>query len=488
MTAKEENRVTIDTKGKFDLSPYLYMQFIEPLGALDGSVEACWDHKRDQWREDFVEITKQVAPPLCRWPGGCFTSFYRWREAVGPRHKRIPMINLFCGGIESNQIGTHEFMELCRMVGADPLIAINFESDGRKHWAEPWTATGYKTRGGIRSAGPEEAADWVDYCNSPDNRERKANGAEKPFAVHLWQIGNETSYAGDRGFDCETASQRTLVFAEAMKKADPSIELIGWGDSGWAKRVLEVAGEHLSYLAFHAGVKSKAEDSPLRFNEWRKDPEKTWHHLMISYKSMEEKILQVREEINGTDIKLAMTECHISAKGRNRCEVMSSWAAGVAYARALNCQSRHGDVLKIATMADFIGNRLMSMAVIIPGFRAPYMLPVARVMSLFGGHVGDKAVDVLDSPDGLDITASRGSGKYFLHVANTNMVDDVAVELNVKEADIRSGRGWQIVQDPMLEIDQSTHESIVPEEKELAMDRRWIFPAASVTAIELKSD
>ncbi len=68
--------------------------------------------------------------------------------------------------------------------------------------------------------------------------------------MRLWQIGNETSY--DRnGFDCETAAKRTIEFAKAMRAEDPSIQLIGWGDSGWAPRMIEMAGEHLQYLAFH---------------------------------------------------------------------------------------------------------------------------------------------------------------------------------------------------------------------------------------------
>jgi len=121
----------VDPKPLFDLSPHLYMQFMEPLGATDGSVEAAWDHLRDQWREDVVEITRELGPPMMRW-GGIFADFYRWREGVGPRDRRPSMLNLHWGGIESNQVGTHEFVELCRQVGAEPLICVNFESDGRK--------------------------------------------------------------------------------------------------------------------------------------------------------------------------------------------------------------------------------------------------------------------------------------------------------------------------------------------------------------------
>lgn len=62
-----------------------------------------------------------------------------------------------------------------------------FESEGKAQWA-------YPPKGGIRSAGPEEAAEWVDYCNNPANTVRKAHGTDEPYGVRLWQIGNETSY------------------------------------------------------------------------------------------------------------------------------------------------------------------------------------------------------------------------------------------------------------------------------------------------------
>ena len=82
----------------------------------------------------LIETTRELAPPLMRW-GGCFSSYYRWREGVGPREARVPMHNLLWGGMESNQVGTAEFVDICRQVGADPLLAVNFESDGRQRWA-----------------------------------------------------------------------------------------------------------------------------------------------------------------------------------------------------------------------------------------------------------------------------------------------------------------------------------------------------------------
>ncbi|HYW73500.1 MAG TPA: hypothetical protein VE961_20935, partial [Pyrinomonadaceae bacterium] len=95
LPAQEEfgQTIAIDPTPRFELSPYLYMQFMEPLGATDSSVEAAWDHLRDDWREDVVETTRELAPTMLRW-GGIFLDFYRWREGVGPRDKRPPMLNL----------------------------------------------------------------------------------------------------------------------------------------------------------------------------------------------------------------------------------------------------------------------------------------------------------------------------------------------------------------------------------------------------------
>jgi len=70
---KANASISIDPKPKFVLSPYLYMQFMEPLGTTDGSVDAAWDFGADRWREDVVEITQELAPTLMRW-GGCLCS------------------------------------------------------------------------------------------------------------------------------------------------------------------------------------------------------------------------------------------------------------------------------------------------------------------------------------------------------------------------------------------------------------------------------
>ena len=479
--AETHPAIEINPKPLHELSPYLYMQFMEPLGATDGSVEASWDHLNDCWRPDLVEVTRQLGTTMVRW-GGIFCDFYRWREGVGSREKRVPMINLQWGGIESNQVGTAEFVDFCGQVGADPLMCVNFESDGRQHYMR------YKDS--VRTADAREAAEWVAYCNRSDHAERIAHGHRQPLTIKHWQLGNETSY-NRSGFDLEKAGAKTIEFARAMRAADPSIQLIGWGDSGWAPRMAEMAGEHLDFLAFHHMFNPDDRKQPaLRDLEYRKDPDRTWHILMDAHEIHEQKIRRVRDSVSGCDIPLAMTECHFAIPGRDRCDVLSTWAAGVSYARMLNVHQRHGDVLKIATAADFCGTRWNVNAVMlpVPGRRGAYMMPVARVMSLYRHHCGKDRVEVSRSADGLDVVASRSGDRIFVHVVNTQRARSITARIAIAEAKVTSGRVFQIATEPEQEITQFNPDVLIPVEKRLPPTGEWTFPAASVSAVEIETD
>ncbi len=473
----KKDTLSIDPTPAFDLSPGLYMQFMEPLGATDGSVAFAWDNQRQDWKKEVVALTRDLAPPLLRW-GGCFSSYYRWQEAVGPRLERTPMVNLLWGGYESNQVGTVEFVDFCRQAGAEPLMSVNFESDGREKWmTDPY--------GSRRTAGPDEAAAWVAYCNDPDNALRIGHGHQKPCRIPLWQIGNETSY-DRKGFDCETAAKKTIAFARAMRKADSSIKLIGWGDSGWAPRMIEVAGEHLQYIAFHHMYNpGGAKGSVLKGTDYRKDPDRTWAELMNAWRPHAAKIKRIREETDHLGIPLALTECHFSLRGPNRCHLLSSWAAGVAMARLLNLHTRNGDVLKIATAADFCGNVWQVNALMIPDRQRAYLMPVARVMQLYRAHVGERALTVSHHPADLDVTASRTGDTVYLHVVNTNQNRSVPARFAIAGMSIGSAAVFQIAADPTFEVWSEPRDVIAPKRVAMQSEDHYTFPPASVSAVEL---
>jgi alpha-N-arabinofuranosidase len=132
-------------------------------------------------RKQFVDDMKRIGAPNLRWPGGCFADGYHWRDGIGPAERRPRTYNFWqprmpegVDATETNRFGTHEFMRLCRLIGAEPYFAAN-----------------------VGSSTPREFHDWVLYCNAPAGSvsladERARNGDREPFAVKYWGVGNES--------------------------------------------------------------------------------------------------------------------------------------------------------------------------------------------------------------------------------------------------------------------------------------------------------
>lgn len=469
--------LTLSTQQKHAISPYLYMQFMEPLGVCDSSMDAAWDFIEGCWYPQLIDRVRELSPTMVRF-GGCFASYYRWKEAVGPI--RTPMMNYCWGGIYQNQAGTHEIVDFCRQVNAEPLLVVNMESDGRMHWAHPKNGTD-------RFGTAEEAAEWVAYCNHADNPLRLSHGVQNPYNVRWWQIGNETSY-DDRGYHVDQCVEVTKRFAEKMLAADDTIHLIGWGDesktdASWCRRMSEVDGVDL--IAFHHHFGSGLPDSPLTGTDYRRDPELTWTHLMNAHRSMQEHIDRMRADCGSK--RLAMTEGHFALPGRNRCEVLSSWGAGVAYARCHNVIMRNSDVLDIATMADFFGNVWQVNAVMIPTppwNHKPYLQPVGSVMSLFAHHQGEHAVDVT-STETVDAVASITGSTLYLHLVNTDRNAAQVIHLDTGDRRIAKAAMHYIAADSTTEITMLNPEVFAPQTQAIEGDT-FTLPAAAVAAVEIE--
>src|SRR5580658_10572593 len=101
--AQSPASLVIDPRPEFAISPWLYMQFMEPLGVTDSSVEASWNYDADDWRKDFVDVVRDLAPDTMRF-GGLFSRYYHWREGVGPVAQRPWMRNYVWGGKETNRV------------------------------------------------------------------------------------------------------------------------------------------------------------------------------------------------------------------------------------------------------------------------------------------------------------------------------------------------------------------------------------------------
>jgi len=480
----QSGTVVVDPKPLFKISPRLFMQFMEPLGVTDSSVEAAWSYDTDDWRPDFVDLTKDLAPGVVRW-GGLLSRYYKWREGIGPAAKRPWYRNYVWGGKETHRVGTHEFVDFCRRVGGEPLYCVNFESDGFVH---------YKNKPeGNRSADAREAADWVSYCNDPANAERKSNGQASPLNVKLWQLGNETSY-GKGGFAKDASIEKTIEFAKAMRARDPSIELIGWGDDGWAGDLAERAGEHINAVAIHMMQQSPLrKDTVLQGLAWQEAPDQAWDELMeLVSARVEKKLLALEQQLDDRKSKLpiAITEGHLSLQPHNANPILTEWLTGVYHARVMNLYLRHAARLQISTLGDFNGNRWTSNTLLhaTPG-SVSYLLPAGAVMRLFGRHHGTEGLAVRSAPGSLDIAASRTGNRIFLNVANMDFSRSTEAGFAIDGMTIQSGKVFAIAPEKIRqEISPRNPTVFDPKEQEIPKEEsvRWRFPARSVTAVELQ--
>jgi alpha-L-arabinofuranosidase len=481
--------IRIDPTPLFPISPYLYMQFMEPLGVTDSAVEAAWDHDFDDWRPDFVDTVRDLAPGAIRW-GGLVTRYYRWREGVGPVAGRRAMRNHQWGGWETNRVGTAELVDLCRRAGAAPMFCVNFLSDGHKRFTH--------TREGDRTGDEREAADWVSYCNDPDDLARRADGALAPHDVKLWQIGNETSY-GDEGFTKAEAIAHTTSFARAMRARDSSIRLIAWGDRGrsddpslWAGDMLRQAGEHIDDIAIHMMQQiPRSSDTVLRGSRYQEDPAQAWAELMGMSRGIEDRLVELEDIIKaqGARTGIAVTEGHLSLVPHNTNAILEEWLTGAYHARALNIYQRHGAHVRIATAADFCATRWTVAALRLQVPRGiSYLTPAGSVMRLFGRHNGQQAVAVTAAPSDLDIAASRTGERLFLHVANLRYDGGVETALAVAGRSIAGGRVLEIAPaNPRQSVTQDQPDVFTPNEWPIlpGPNALWRFPAMSVSVVEL---
>ena len=173
-----QNNLSINTDaGKVKINRNIYGHFAEHLGRCiyDGFYvgDTSSIPNTNGVRNDIIDALKKLKIPNLRWPGGCFADTYHWKDGIGPKDKRPTMVNKWWGGVtEDNSFGTHDFLNMCELLGAEPYLSAN-----------------------VGSGTVQELADWVQYSNfngkSPMSDLRTQNGRTAPWKVKMWGIGNE---------------------------------------------------------------------------------------------------------------------------------------------------------------------------------------------------------------------------------------------------------------------------------------------------------
>ncbi len=205
------------------------------------------------WRRDVVGLLRELNSPVYRWPGGNFVSGYNWRDGIGERDRRPPRKNPAWKGIEHNDVGIHEYLELMQLINAEPFIAVN---------------TGLGT--------VEEVAEEIQYCNgsvdSNMGKLRAANGHPEPYGVKWWAVGNEMYGDWQLGhMPLSEYVKKHNSMAEAIWDVDSAAKLIAVGHVGeWSETMLANSSNHMDLLSEHiyaTGSEDPAEHMSLVANQ-----------------------------------------------------------------------------------------------------------------------------------------------------------------------------------------------------------------------------
>jgi alpha-N-arabinofuranosidase len=241
-----EATLTIDPAFRVDtVDPRLYGSFVEHLGrcVYTGIHEP--GHPAadpDGFRTDVADLVRELGISVVRYPGGNFVSGYRWEDGIGPVADRPRRLDLAWHSIETNRVGVDEFAGWARGVDAAPMLAVN-----------------------LGTRGVDAARSLVEYCNHPAGTYwsdlRRKNGAEQPYGIRLWCLGNEMDGPWQLGQRTAVEYGRLAAQAgKAMRLVDPSIELVACGSShsamptfgSWEATVLAEAYEQVDYLSLHS--------------------------------------------------------------------------------------------------------------------------------------------------------------------------------------------------------------------------------------------
>ncbi|KAB8287397.1 alpha-L-arabinofuranosidase, partial [Bifidobacterium avesanii] len=228
------------------VSPRLFGSFVEHLGrCVYGGIYEPGHPEADEdgFRRDVIELVRELGVTTVRYPGGNFVSGYRWEDGVGPKDRRPRRLDTAWHSTETNQFGLHEMAAWLKKTGGNELMeAVN-----------------------LGTRGLQEALDLLEYANIPGGTElsdrRRANGAEEPFGIRMWCLGNEMDGPWQLGHkNAHDYATIAADVARGMRQIDPDVELVVCGSSAhgmptfgeWEETVLDKTYELVDFVSCHA--------------------------------------------------------------------------------------------------------------------------------------------------------------------------------------------------------------------------------------------
>jgi len=449
-------------------------------------------------RKDTLEANRRLGPTVVRWPGGTGAGVYHWMEGIGPQAKRVPALATWRRDmVEPYTFGTYEFIDFCREIGAEPYINVN-----------------------VGTGSPEEAANWVEYCNRSGKTRyaalRASNDRPEPFGIKYWGIGNELYSPGEIGhMNPEQHAQAVLAYAGIMRRVDQNIKIVAVGHTGeffgqntgdeWNRRLLETAGKAIDFISLH---RYYHEDDHYRLlacpiqteivlGNWRKMIDEYRPKAVVGAKP--ERVLIAVDEWNswhgntGPYYKLPLSD-------------------GLFSALMFHVFIRNCDIVGMANYCNLVNSDPCSM--IVTNQDRVYINPMGLAFELYRRYTGSTAVHVKAEVDGYDAgkisTAGESSTmpinhvpyldsvatideqrqKLYLSVVNRHREQDIDCAVELKDLSVNKRGVVRELNAPdattVNDFDSPNNVTVRERNVAIAVPRfDHVFPAHSATVIEL---
>jgi alpha-N-arabinofuranosidase len=412
----------------------IYGHFAEHLGRL--IYEGLWVGEDSPipntrgMRNDVVAALKELHIPVLRWPGGCFADEYHWRDGIGPRDQRPRRPNASWGGVDTNAFGTHEFMDLCEMLGADAYI-----------------------NGNLGSGSPQEMMEWIEYMTSDADstlvRLRRQNGREKPWKIRFFAVGNESWGCG--------GEMRPEYYADLFRRYATFLKnysgnriqrlAVGSHDDqyNWTEVLMAQAAKYMQGLSLHYytlptgnwGYKGSA----------TKFDEKEWHSTLFRTLRMEEIINKHGAIMDKYDpqkrVALMVDEwgTWYDQDPENKIGGLyqqNTLRDAVVAGINLNIFNRHSDRVKMANIAQMVN---VLQAMVLTDKEKMVVTPTYYVFKMYKVHQGATLIPTdLTAPEykmgdssvpSLSVSASRDQNKK-LHLSIVNLDPNRPAEVSTQ--------------------------------------------------------
>ncbi len=480
-------KIKIDLERKIGtIDRLVYGNFTEHLGrCIYGGIyePASSEANADGFRKDVIVATKNLGVSVVRWPGGNFVSGYHWQDGIGPKEGRPKRKDLAWGDIESNEVGTDEFMKFAQAAGVEPYFCVN-----------------------MGTGSLDEARNWVEYCNAKQGLYysdlRAKNGHPEPYKIKYWGLGNEMDGEWQIGHkNAEDYSKYALEAAKMMKWSDDSIKLIASGSSNyvrdwaeWDRTVLNSLHDYIDYISLHHYSSNHDRD----------------HNKFMAVTLPVENAIRITEGIINEvrskykmkkPIYIAFDEYNVWYRAWNdqKLEEHYNMQDALVVAMYLNVFVRNAHIVKMANMAQLVN--VIAPMMITNG--KLWMQPTYYPLQLFAQNCKGKSLQTLVQCDRYD----AGDYKQVPFLDVTSVYNDAAQEIIVNvvnrhenksiETSLTNGYGKLAAKASVSEVNAANlqdennekDQNVKANSKEINIagdSFTYVFPAHSFTQIRIK--